>query len=84
MGPVAGMVEDLAKIPGLVLHGDPRQARDQFITTALDNAPFVNMWHTRTALNYALLYHVKEWMSPGSLRRMERRMRKQQRGGGFR
>ena len=97
VGPVAGMVEDLAKIPGLVLHGDPRQARDQFITTALDNAPFANAWFARTALNYALLYHVKEWMSPGSLRRMERRMRKQQRrefflppssviarGGGFR
>ena len=96
-GPVAGMVESAAKVPALLFHGEPRQARDQFITTALDNAPFVNMWHTRTALNYALLYHVKEWMSPGSLRRMERRMRKQQRrefflppssviarGGGFR
>ena len=97
LGPVAGMVESAAKVPALLFHGEPRQARDQFITTALDNAPFVNMWHTRTALNYALLYHVKEWMSPGSLRRMERRMRKQQRrefflppssviarGGGFR
>ena len=96
-GPVAGMVESAAKVPALLFHGEPKQARDQFITTALDNAPFVNMWHTRTALNYALLYHVKEWMSPGSLRRMERRMRKQQRrefflppssviarGGGFR
>lgn len=95
-GPVAGMVEDLAKIPGLILHGEPKQARDQFITTALDNAPFVNMWYTRTALNYALLYHIKEWLSPGSLRRMDRRMKKKNResflppssviarGGGFR
>ena len=68
-----------------------------FAGTVLDNAPFANAWFARTALNYALLYHVKEWMSPGSLRRMERRMRKQQRrefflppssviarGGGFR
>lgn len=78
-GPVAGMVESAAKIPALVLHGEPQQARDQFITTALNNTPFVNLWQTRAALNYALLYHIKEWMSPGSLRRMERRMKKQQR-----
>ena len=97
VGPVAGMVEDVAKLPSLLLHGKPGQARDQLIQTAIDNAPFINMWHTRAALNYAALYHIKEWLSPGSLRRMERRMRKQHgrefffppshtiaRGGGFR
>ena len=94
-GPVAGMVESYAKIPALALHGEIGQARDQAITTTLDSLPFVNMWHTRAALNYALLYHVKEWLSPGSLRRMERRLKKQgrkfflppssviRRGGGF-
>lgn len=91
----AGMAEAMTEIPGPVLHGEPKQARDQFITAALDNTPFVNMWYTRAALNYTLLYHVKAWMSPGSLRRMARRMKKFgefflppssviARGGGFR
>ena len=96
-GPVMGMVESYAKIPSLALHGELGQASDQFISTTLDNMPFVNMWQLRAGLNYALLHHVKEWMSPGSLRRMERRLKKQQgrefflppssvirRGGGFR
>ena len=64
---------------------------------AMGNAPFINLWYTRAALDWMLLYHVREMMSPGTLRRTERKMKKEfgqeflfppsqfiRRGGGFR
>ena len=81
----------------MLLRGEGRDAGEQAIRTALDNAPFINLWYTRAALDWTLLYHVREWMSPGTLRRMERKMKKDfnqdmlispsrhiRKGGGFR
>ena len=61
------------------------------------NAPFVNLWYTRAALDWMLLYHVREMLSPGTLQRTERKMKTAfgqeflvrpslhiKRGGGFR
>lgn len=59
--------------------GASRQAGEEFISEALANAPFVNLWQLRTALNYATLLHVLEWLRPGGLRRMERRMKRRER-----
>jgi hypothetical protein len=43
---------------------------------ALDNAPFINIWWLRAALNYAFLYHLQEWMNPGFHQRQEAAIRK--------
>jgi hypothetical protein len=63
----------------------------------MDNAPFLNLWYTRAALDWMLLYHVREMISPGTLQRTEKRFRDEynqvpivspaqniKRGGGFR
>jgi hypothetical protein len=63
----------------------------------MNNTPFVNLWYTRIALDYSILYHLQEMASPGYLRRVERRMKKEynqehiippstviKRGGGYR
>lgn len=44
-----------------------------------NNTPFANLFYTRAALDYLVLYDMQEAMSPGSLRRMERRLRDEQR-----
>lgn len=44
-----------------------------------NNTPFANLFYTRAALDYLILYDLQEMMSPGSLRRMERRLRDDQR-----
>jgi len=64
---------------------------------AMDNVPFINLWYTRAALDYAILFHIREMMSPGTLQKTEKRMKEQynqsyilppstvvRRGGGFR
>lgn len=43
---------------------------------ALDNAPLVNIWWVRAALNYAFLYHLQEWMNPGFHQRQEAAIKK--------
>lgn len=43
---------------------------------ALDNAPFVNIWWVRAALNYAFLYHLQEWMNPGFHQRQAAALKK--------
>lgn len=43
---------------------------------ALDNAPLLNIWWIRTALNYAFLYHLQEWLNPGFHQRQAAAIRK--------
>ena len=43
-----------------------------------NNTPFLNLFYVRAALDYLILYDVQEAISPGSLRRMERRLKKEQ------
>lgn len=94
-GPLAGTVEQTIKIASKGLRGDA-DAGD-FFKLAMDNTPYVNLWYTRAALDYLLLYHLREMMSPGTLRRMERRAKQEynqefimppskviRQGGGFR
>jgi hypothetical protein len=42
------------------------------------NTPFINLFYTRAAIDYLLLYHIQEALNPGSLRRMEQRLKKEQ------
>lgn len=43
-----------------------------------NNTPFLNLFYTRVALDYLILYDAQEWLRPGSLRRMERRLQTDQ------
>jgi hypothetical protein len=43
-----------------------------------NNTPFVNLFYTRAALDYLILYDIQEKLSPGSLRRLEQKLKKEQ------
>jgi len=43
----------------------------------IQQTPFANLFYTRAALDYLVLYSVQESLNPGSLRRMERRIEKE-------
>lgn len=42
------------------------------------NTPFINLFYTRAAVDYLILYHIQEAINPGSLRRMEQRLKREQ------
>lgn len=43
-----------------------------------NNTPFLNLFYARAPLDYLILYDIQEAISPGSLRRMEKRLEKEQ------
>jgi hypothetical protein len=75
LGPTFGAATQLADIWGRLKSGEDFGAAGfQF---AKNNAPFLNLFYTRVALDYLLLYDIQESINPGYLKRMERRVRKE-------
>ena len=76
-GPVLGSVGDLVTAGGLAIRGDFQNAGEELINLVAAQTPFINMWYTKAAVDWLLLYHLREMMSPGSLARSERKMREE-------
>jgi hypothetical protein len=74
-GPVPGLIEDIDQLRAKIMSGD--DASSAALRTAVNNTPFVNLFYTRMALDYLVLYEVQESMNPGYLRRMEKRAQKE-------
>lgn len=76
-GPTMEMAGDAAGLFSGMMRGEPDAAKA--FNTALRNTPYVNLFYTRTALDYFFTFAVQDALNPGYLRRMERRM--EQRSG---
>lgn len=74
-GPVAGAGEDMADLWYRVRDGDDVAA--QAFRTTLNHTPFLNLFYTRAALDYMFLYRIQESLNPGSVRRMEQRVERE-------
>lgn len=75
-GPMVGTTEDVLRLLAQAREGEPRAAAA--LRLAINNTPFINLFYTRWALDYLLLYQLQEAMSPGFLRRFERRVERDQ------
>lgn len=74
-GPVPGLIEDIDDIRARAFSGDDVAATA--FRTLINNTPYLNLFYTRMALDYAILYEAQEAMNPGYLRRMEKRIKKE-------
>jgi hypothetical protein len=74
-GPSAGMLSDVLRLWQGAREGDPKA--DQAFRLFVQNVPFANLFYVKPALDYLVLYQVQEALNPGFLRRMERRVEKQ-------
>ena len=77
MGPAVGTAGDVLRAFSEFKEGDVGQGAAALFRTAANNVPFVNLFYTKAVLDYAVLYQISEWMNPGALRRMERRIERQ-------
>ena len=75
LGPTAGSLDQAGRLLTATLEGDVTGA--QAFRFAQSHVPGINLFYTRAALDYLILYQIQEMLSPGSLRRMERRVRDQ-------
>ena len=79
-GPTVGTLGDVARIISTLRDQNGthpiRTAANQALTATLGVVPFANLFYTRIALDYLILNEVHEMLSPGYLRRMEQRIKK--------
>jgi hypothetical protein len=73
LGPTLGQIDDIGELYNRMRSGEDFGANA--FRLVKNNTPFVNLFYTRAALDYLLLYQVQELMNPGFLDRMEQRVR---------
>ena len=73
-GPTASVAEDFATFASALATGD--DFASEAFNALVRNTPYANLFYTRTALDYMILYNLQEAFNPGYLRRMERRMKR--------
>ena len=76
LGPTGGMVNDLFDVPADLVRGDVSKAGKAVARTAMANAPYMNLWFVKGAVDHFLFNELKEMMSPGYKARMVRTMEK--------
>lgn len=54
-----------------------REAAAQAFRTAINNTPYMNLFYVKPVMDYLILNRVSEALSPGSLKRLERRVQKE-------
>jgi hypothetical protein len=74
-GPVLSTFADLDEIRARWKHGDDVAA--SAFKLGISNTPFLNLFYVKPALDYLVIYQMQEAMNPGYLRRMERRIEKE-------
>ncbi|WP_312388588.1 hypothetical protein [Stutzerimonas nitrititolerans] len=74
-GPTLGLIDGGYDLFARMRDGD--DAASASFRFAIQNTPFANLFYTRTAMDYLFLNSVQEALNPGALRRMERRIEKE-------
>lgn len=77
-GPSVGEAEKLAAILNAGKRGEWDDVGADSVRFAVGNTPFLNIWYSRLALDYAVLWRVQEALSPGYLARYEDRVRERE------
>ena len=75
-GPTFGELNTVSKVWASFIRGEDAGA--QALSFAIKNSPGSSLFYLRPAINYLLLYQLQEAVNPGSLRRMERRIERDQ------
>lgn len=73
-GPVVGQASTMLRAWSMIRDGQDAGATT--VNAIKGMVPFANLFYTRAALDYLIMYQIAEMVSPGSLARTERRMEK--------
>lgn len=74
-GPTLGTAANALDLWAKIRSGD--DAASSALRLAQNNTPFLNLFYTRIAMDHLFLWSVQEAMNPGSLRRTEQRIQKE-------
>ncbi len=76
-GPGATTVADVLLAINYGIRGEGGKAGKAAYRAVNANIPFMNLFYIKTAYDYLIGYNIMETMSPGALKRVERRMKKE-------
>jgi hypothetical protein len=80
-GPTLGTINDVYDLKVRLQQGLEEGKKPDVASTAfrdvINNAPFMNLFYTRAALDYLILNRISEFLNPGSLKRMQKRIEDQ-------
>ncbi len=80
LGPVAGLVDDVVKlgqgIPINAVEGKPEQTGGDLVKLGKGLIPGANLWYAKAALDHMIFNQFQEYFSPGYLRKVEQRSKK--------
>ena len=74
-GPGITEATKVAAIFNYITKGEFSKAGKQGYLSIKENIPFLNLFYLKTAFDYAIGYQIMETLSPGYLKRMEKRMK---------
>ena len=74
-GPTFSTADNIASTVSAAMHGEDASAKA--VSTIINNTPFANLFYLRPVLNHMFIYQLQETVNPGYLRRMERRIEKE-------
>lgn len=81
LGPMAGLVDDVVKlaqgIPLNAVEGKPEQTGGDLVKLGKGLIPGANLWYAKAALDHMIFNQLQEYFSPGYLRKMEQRSKKE-------
>tara|TARA_B100000575_G_scaffold261989_1_gene236122 strand:- start:44 stop:1033 length:990 start_codon:yes stop_codon:yes gene_type:complete len=75
-GPVPVTAFDLVQAIKYGIRGEGGKAGRTAYAAVSSSIPFLNLFYLKTAFDYLIGYQIMETMSPGTLRRLERRMKR--------
>lgn len=77
-GPSVGEAEKLFSIMSAAKRSEWDDVGADTVRFGVSNTPFVNLWYSRLALDYLVLWRLQEAISPGYLSRYEDRVRERE------
>jgi len=75
-GPVPGTAAEIIQAIQYGIQGKKDAALKQSYRTVTGNIPFINLFYLKSAFDYIIGYQMMETLSPGVLRRIERKMKR--------
>lgn len=72
----AGVV-DIVQQSRLAATGEDVDLASKLFRLGQSSTPFANLFYIKPVLDYAIFYRIQEWMNPGSMIRMEQRVKKE-------
>ena len=76
-GPIAGDLEAIFKLKDNAADGEVNQTGGKLVRLAKSHTPFANLWYTKAATDHLIFNQMQEYFSPGYLRRMRQRAKKE-------